>query len=230
MIAALASALVLALVPVPSLDGPVVDRAGVLGPSEKARLDDLARAARDANGGKGPQLGFLIVPSLDGEPIESFSIRVAEAWKLGAETRDDGLLFVVSIEDRAARIEVGGGLEGDLTDVQAGRIIRDRMLPAFRQGAYGAGLQAGAADALSQLGVDAGQPPPRDGGAPINPLILAVVLVAFAIGARFLGIPIRFGGPGGFGGFGGGGRRGGGGGGYRGGGGGFSGGGASGRW
>ncbi|HWV39319.1 MAG TPA: TPM domain-containing protein, partial [Vulgatibacter sp.] len=135
MIAALAGALLFALLPVPRLVGPVVDQAGVLAPAEAARLEGFARAALAADGGKGPQLAFLVVRSLDGEPIESFSIRVAEAWKLGDAGRDDGLLFVLSIDDREARIEVGGGIEGELTDVQAGRIIRDRMLPEFRRGA-----------------------------------------------------------------------------------------------
>lgn len=230
MIAALAGALLLALLPVPTLDGPVVDRAGVLSQPERARLDELARAAQAAAGGKGPQLAFLVVPSLEGEPIESYSIRVAEKWKLGAKDRDDGLLFVVSIEDRVARIEVGGGLEGELTDVQAGRIVREIMAPAFAQGGFGAGLRAGAEASLSALDVDVGQPKaPRRDEAPINPLLLFAAVVAFYFVARALGIPIRLGGPGGFGGSGGG-RRGGGGGGYRGGGGGFSGGGASGRW
>lgn len=228
MIAALAGALLLALLPVPTLDGPVVDRAGVLSQPERARLDQIARAAREAQGGKGPQLAFLIVPTLEGEPIESYSIRVAEKWKLGSKGRDDGLLFVLATEDREVRIEVGGGLEGELTDVQSGRIIREIMAPAFQQGGYGAGLRAGAEQALGLLGVDVGQAkaPLRD-EAPINPLLLFAGMVAFWFIARWLGIPIRLGGPGGFGG--GGGRRGGGGG-YRGGGGGFSGGGASGRF
>ncbi|HEY0838829.1 MAG TPA: TPM domain-containing protein [Vulgatibacter sp.] len=231
MIAALAGALLLALLPVPTLDGPVVDRAGVLSQPERARLDALARAAHDAGGqGKGPQLAFLIVPSLEGEPIETYSIRVAEKWKLGARDRDDGLLFIVSIEDRVARIEVGGGLEGDLTDVQAGRIVREIMAPAFGQGGFGAGLRAGAEASLNALGVDVGQPKaPRQDEAPIHPLLLLAVVAILFFGARALGIPIRLGGTGSFGGSGGG-RRGGGGGGYRGGGGGFSGGGASGRW
>ncbi len=232
MIAALAGALVLALVPVPTLTGPVVDKAGVLSQPERVRLEELARAAHATNGGNGPQLAFLLIPSLEGEPIESYSIRVGEKWKLGSAKEDNGLLFVVSIEDRTLRMEVGGGIEGEITDVQSNRIVREIITPAFREGGYGGGLRAGAEQALRLLDVDVGQGKGARGGEEASPLELLIFLIVIA-GAfflsRMLGIPL------GRGGFGGGGRggfggRGGGGGGYRGGGGGFSGGGSSGRW
>ncbi|AKU92906.1 TPM domain-containing protein [Vulgatibacter incomptus] len=223
MIAALAGALVLALLPVPPLSGPVVDRAGALSQPERARLEELAKGARATKGGEGPQLAFLIVKSLEGEPIESYSIRVAEQWRLGSKQASNGLLFVVSLDDREVRIEVGGGIEGELTDAQAGRIIRETIVPAFRQGAYGAGLRAGAARALGHLGIDSPGAAPREAGREASPLeafIVIALIVVIAIFGRRLGIPM---GRGGFGGRGGGG-------GYRGGGGGFSGGGASGKW
>src|SRR5690606_14236251 len=114
----------------------------------------LARRSLQAGG---PQMAFLIVPSLEGEAIEDYSMRVAETWKLGSKERDDGLLFVVSVGDRAVRIEVGGGIEGALTDVQAGRIIREIVVPAFRREAYGEGLHAAAIRALGHLGVEGGE-------------------------------------------------------------------------
>lgn len=214
----------LALLPVPTLSGPVVDRAGVLSRPEAAGLDTLAR--RSLEGG-GPQLAFLIVPSLEGEVIEDFSMRVAETWKLGSKKRDDGLLFVVSVGDRVARIEVGAGIEGALTDVQAGRIVREIMVPAFRREAYGEGLHAAAIRSLGYLGVEGGELPPADSDDP-NPLSVLAFLVVLAIlfiFRRYIPVGVYTGG--GRGGFGGGSR---GGGGYRGGGGGFSGGGASGKW
>ncbi len=125
---------------VPALTGPVVDEAGVLRGADLRRLEALARAARDQDGRRGPQLQYLLVRTLDGEPIEDFSVRVAEAWKLGDATRDDGLLLVVAVEDRKVRIEVGNGVEGKLTDAQSSRIIRNVLAPAFRAGRYGDGL------------------------------------------------------------------------------------------
>src|SRR5512138_3115063 len=123
--------------PVPPLGGPVVDEAGLLDAGSRRRLEGLARAARDQGG---PQLQYLVVRSLDGEPIEDFSMRVAEAWKLGSAGKDDGILVTVAVEDRAVRIEVGGGLEGGLTDVQSSRIIRGTIVPAFREQRFGDGL------------------------------------------------------------------------------------------
>lgn len=239
-VAALAVGLVLAALPVPSLTGPVVDRAGAIPAPDEARLDSLARAARAANGGRGPQLAFLVVPSLEGEPIEEYSIRVAEAWKLGGAQEDNGVLFVVAVNDHQMRIEVGNGVEGELTDAQSGRIIRETMAPLFRQNRYGEGLYAGAARALDALGVRSADLPGPEAyrqratrHQPIGPWFLLFFAIPFFL-LRLLGGRHRrtfWTGPGGFGGFGGGGFGGrGGGGGYHGGGGGFSGGGSSGSW
>lgn len=228
------AAVLFALLPVPRLTGPVVDQAKVLQPGEVQRLDQLSRAALAAEGGQGPQLAFLIVPSLEGEPIEDYSIRVAEQWKLGTAAKDNGLLFVVSVQDRRMRIEVGGGLEGEITDAQSSRIIREILTPAFRQGRYGDGLYAAAQTALAYTGVEVGSRSrgPQEGEKKGIPAVSLLFFIIFAIlfglgGGRRRGFWI--GGPGGFGGFGGGGF-GGGGGGFRGGGGGFSGGGSSGSW
>jgi len=232
---ALAAALVFALLPVPPLTGPVVDQAGVLSPRDVAELDSLARQARAAEGGNGPQLGFLVVPSLEGEPIEEYSIRVAEKWQLGSKEQDNGLLFVVSTGDRRMRIEVGGGLEGQITDAQAARIIRDVLTPAFRRGAYGPGLYAAAQQALAYTGVQIGGQarPPQHGESRGIPLVALLFFGSFFL-LRLLGGRRRgfffFGGPFGGGGFGGGGFGGRGGGSWGGGGGGFSGGGSSGSW
>ena len=226
---------------VPRLTGPVVDEAGVLSGADVGRLGALARAARELEGRRGVQLQFLLVRDLDGEPIEQFAIRVAEAWKLGDATRDDGVLLVVAIDDRKARIEVGNGVEGALTDAQASRIIRGALAPAFKAGRYGDGLHAAGVQVLTALGsmpASALARPARQGrfGGLIG-VVLVILLVVLRM--AFGGSPFRrsvwrgggwgggFGGGGLGGGFGG---SGGGGGGWSGGGGGFSGGGASGSW
>ncbi len=234
---ALAAALFVAVLPVPPLTGPVVDRTGTLSAPEIARLEGLARDARAAKGGRGPQLGFLLVPSLEGEPVEDFAIRVGEAWKLGGAKEDNGVLFVVSTQDRHMRIEVGNGVEGELPDAEASRIIRDEMAPAFRVGAYGQGLERGARRALAKLGVQAGADAPVQRRAPRPqegmPLGSLIFLLLFVLPLLFrgrrrrraygLGLPGAYGTLGGYRG----GRVGGS---WGGGGGGFSGGGASGRW
>jgi uncharacterized protein len=230
-----------ALVEVPPLTGPVVDRAGLLPADAERRLEALARAARGAGGG-GVQLQYLIVPSLEGEPIEDFSIRVAEAWKLGTREADNGVLVTVAVQDRAVRIEVGGGLEGGLTDAQSSRIIRGTIAPAFQAQRYGEGLYDAGVQILGALGaLPSGveptqrrvQPGSRFSALGLLGFFIAVfvfrVLTGFGPRRRrhlwWGGGPWLGGGRGGFGGFGGGG-----GGSWSGGGGGFSGGGASGRW
>jgi uncharacterized protein len=230
-----------AATPVPPLTGPVVDEAGILGADDVRRLDALARAARGSEGGSGVQLQYLIVRSLDGEPIEDYSIRVAEAWKIGTKGKDNGVLVTVALEDRAVRIEVGGGLEGGLTDAQSGRIIRGTIVPAFRAQRYGEGLYDAGVQILGSLGaLPSGiQPTPRSPtAAHIPAMVIIAVFVLFFFLRALLGFGARRrrhlwwgGGPWIGGGWGGGNwGGGGGGGGWSGGGGGFSGGGASGRW
>ena len=227
---------------VPALTGPVVDQAGVLSATDARRLGSLARAARDLDGRRGVQLQYLLVPGLEGEPIEDFSIRVAEAWKLGDSARDDGVLLVVAVDDHKVRIEVGNGVEGKLTDAQSSRIIRNVLAPAFRGGRYGDGLYEGGVQVLAALGSlpkgMAARPAARgsSGFGPFGGLFMAGVVILFFIFRLVFGFGrfqrSRFWGGGGWGGggFGGGGFGGGGGGSWGGGGGGFSGGGASGSW
>lgn len=229
---------------VPKLTGPVVDVAGVLSRSDHAKISASLLQFQRVHG---PQLQVLVVPSLEGESIEGYSIQVVDKWKLGAEGVDNGVLLLVATGDRKVRIEVGRGLEGDLTDALAGRIIRAGIIPFFKRGQIGAGVLVGLNMIAESLGGKLeGAPEPRmrqarrGGGLNLGYLLF---LAIFLIGPRLLGRRRR----GGFGtgllggillgsalsgggrsGFGGGGGFGGGFGG--GGGGGFSGGGASGGW
>ena len=86
---------------------------------------------------------MLIVPTTDGEAIEQFSLRVAEAWKIGRKKVDDGALLVVAKNDRRLRIEVGYGLEGAITDVTTKRIIDEVITPKFKSGDFAGGISAG---------------------------------------------------------------------------------------
>lgn len=227
-----------ATIPIPDLRDPVTDEAGVLSPDTRAQLNDELRRLWQTGGS---QLSVLTIPSLEGEAIEAYSIRVADRWKLGDKRKDNGILFLIAVNDRESRIEVGQGLEGALPDVVSSRIIRQAVTPRFKEGNFDAGVVSGVASILGrsdpdfQLGdkiqqaagsIDNGREP----GPNSAPLVF--ILVVLAILARFFlrALPgsryrhTNYWGSGGFG------RSGGRSGGFGGGGGGFSGGGASGRW
>ena len=128
------------LVAVPPLSARVTDLTGTLRADEKRSLESKITSWE---GSSGNQLAVLMVPSTQPEPIEAFSIRVAEAWKIGRKGQDNGVLLVVAKDDRKLRIEVGYGFEGVLTDATSRRIIADTISPLFRQGQFAAGLNAG---------------------------------------------------------------------------------------
>ena len=129
-----------AQVAVPALTGRVVDQTATLTPDQVASLDQTLQAFEQR---KGTQMAVLIVPTTEPESIEQFSIRVAEAWKIGRKKIDDGALLVVAKNDRRLRIEVGYGLEGALTDVTAKRIIDEIITPKFRNGDFAGGISDG---------------------------------------------------------------------------------------
>jgi uncharacterized protein len=101
------------------------------------------------------QLAVLTVPSLDGDSIESFSIRVANQWRLGKKDVDNGILVILAMHERAIRIELGKGFEAHISDAKAAEIMNESMIPKFATGAFARGLEAG----LSRLIEEA----PEDG-------------------------------------------------------------------
>lgn len=130
---------------VPELWGlHVHDEAKVLTQQTSDMLESRLRAYRDSTSN---EIAILIVNSLDGEPIEEYSLRVAEHWQLGNKEKDNGVLLMIAIEDHGVRIEVGYGLEGVLTDALCNRIIRNEIAPNFRKDDYDAGVTA-AIDAI----------------------------------------------------------------------------------
>src|SRR3954454_15545148 len=127
-------------VAVPPLSGRVVDQTGTL---SSADIDSLTRRFEDLETRKGSQLAVLIVPTTAPETIEQYSIRVAEAWKIGRKRIDDGALLVIAKNDRHLRIEVGYGVEGSLTDLTTKRIIDEDITPKFKAGDFAGGVSAG---------------------------------------------------------------------------------------
>ena len=124
---------------VPYLAQRVTDLANLLPIEAESRLEAKLKTLESETGA---QVAVLTVPSLEGEVIEDFSLRVAETWQLGRETQDDGVLVLVARDDRRVRIEVGYGLEGAITDLQSRRIIDGLMVPRFRQGDFAGGIEA----------------------------------------------------------------------------------------
>src|SRR5665213_1868719 len=116
----------------PPLTGPVVDTAGLLSSSAKNSLDQFLRQLHDQGGA---QIQIAIVPSIGDVSIEEASIKMTDQWKLGKKKEDRGLLLLLAIKEHKVRIEVGQGLEGDLPDVTAQRIIREVIVPRLKEGA-----------------------------------------------------------------------------------------------
>src|SRR3990167_3168179 len=125
---------------VPALTGRVVDLAHVLSGSEAEKLTADLQMHETTTGN---QVVVLTMLSLEGEPLEEYSHRVATTWKLGQKGTDNGALLLVALKERKVRIEVGYGLEGALTDAKSAQIIRNEIVPRFRAGDMPGGIAAG---------------------------------------------------------------------------------------
>ena len=125
---------------VPYLTGRVNDNAGILSASTRNSLTETLKEheARTTN-----QLVILTLKSLEGENIEDYANKVFNEWKLGQKDKNNGILMIVVPDERRMRIEVGYGLEGTVTDLEAAAIISNIMAPAFREGDYDGGISEG---------------------------------------------------------------------------------------
>jgi uncharacterized protein len=169
-------------VAVPPLTGRVVDQTATLGSSEIVSLD---RTLKDFETRKGSQIAVLIVPTTQPETIEQYSLRVAEAWKIGRKKIDDGAILVVAKNDRKLRIEVGYGLEGALNDATTKRIIDEIITPKFRSGDFAGGISDGVTRILRVVdGEPLPAPAPRQQNSgllsqidPFNPFLIVAMVV-----------------------------------------------------
>jgi uncharacterized protein len=170
----------------------VNDLADVLPAEREARLEERLSAFETETS---HQIVLLTVPSLEGDPIEEFSMRVAERWRVGHAGLDNGIIVIVAPGDRQARIEVGYGLEGVVPDAVAARVLRERMIPAFRDGRMADGIEAGI-EALTAAARGEAIPPerrPRPRGAP-GPGDVGELLPGVFFSALFgslLALPLR---------------------------------------
>ena len=180
-------------VAVPPLTGQVVDQTGTLSGADIAAL---TQKLKDFEARKGSQIAVLIVPTTAPEAIEQYSIRVAEAWKIGRKKVDDGVFLLVAKDDHKLRIETGYGLEGALTDVAARRIIDEIITPKFRTGDFAGGISAGVDRIISAIDgepLPAPEPQQSFGGGEgridmlFNPLVIFGVLVVGGLLRTLLG-------------------------------------------
>ena len=125
---------------VPKLEHRINDYAGILSTQQKLDLETYLFKIEQKTS---CQIAVLIVPSLNGSDLESYSMRVVEKWKLGQKHKDNGVLLLVALKERKIRIEVGYGLESIITDLKAGYIIRNKIVPFFKKGDYYGGIYAG---------------------------------------------------------------------------------------
>jgi uncharacterized protein len=174
---------------VPVLRGHVNDYAGLLSPGAASGLEQQLAAFEKSDS---TQIVVLTVPTLGGENLEEYSIRVAEAWKIGQKGSDNGVILLVAKAERKIRIEVGRGLEGKLTDLLSGRIIRADMSPRLKAGDFDGGITAGVTAIMAVVKGEY-HAAPRDltrGKKSAPPVI--TLLLFLAVGCVFLGAMSRF--------------------------------------
>ena len=174
-----ASQILLAAPQFPALTGRVVDDAAVLSPASREKisgwLEDFERTS-------GRQMVVATVKSLQGYPIEDYGYQLGRSWGIGDKHRNTGAILLVAPNERRVRIEVGYGLEGQLTDATSRAIIEQDILPAFRQGNYEQGITAGTMAVLRVLGWKGAGPATGvqdDNGTDLSPLIFVAIIVLF---------------------------------------------------
>lgn len=190
----------------PPLSGRVVDQANVLSSSTRTRLSEMLEAHEKKTTN---QVVVVTLASLQGYDIADFGVRLGRAWKLGQANRNNGALLIVAPSERAVRIEVGYGLEGDLTDARSSAIIQQEIVPRFRAGDLEGGIVQGT---LAILGTIEGSytpkaPPPtpwivEHADDVVKFLMIAIFITFVLVGQRYGrtargigGFPIIMGGP-----------------------------------
>ena len=158
----------------------VHDEANVLSPSGKQEIESIIRAERDSTSN---QIGVLIVPSLDDEILEEYSLRVAEQWKIGQKGKDNGVLLLIAMKERKIRIESGYGMEGTLTDALSSRINRNEIAPHFREGDYDGGVKAGVTAIIQAVKGEYrnDDPAPRKRSSRFSPFLTIIIIIVVII-------------------------------------------------
>lgn len=154
----------------------VNDYAGLLREEERARLEMLLAERERATSA---QMVIAIFRSLQGEALEDYSIRLAQRWRIGHKGLDNGVILLVFLAERELRLEVGYGLEATITDAAADRIIRDAIVPRFREGRHAAGLEDAVREVFARIATPG--TPERPAASRSWPPFLAVGFVVIVI-------------------------------------------------
>lgn len=173
---------------IPALTSPVMDLANILSPQER---EDLSKFAYEIKTNNGPQITILTVPDLQGYAIEDYSIRVAEKWQLGTKKAGNGILVLIATSDKRMRIEVGEGIEGELTDYDTTQYTRKVFPEYFRRGEFHGGLRLFMDDVAKRFNIKSSEEsglvrrvaPARQGtpfGAAL-PFFLGVLVVSYLV-------------------------------------------------
>ena len=170
-----------AIPPAPTTEVAVVDTTATLTDEQRQQLSAKLYQARQE---KNIEMAVLLIPTLDGRAIESYSLEVARTWGVGEKDKDNGVLLLIAKDDRQMRIEVGRGQEGDFTDAQAGRVIRHTLAPAFREGRYFEGIDAATSQIIAAASGREDAIPTNDGASSASAWTDAVLT------AGFFGIPL----------------------------------------
>ncbi|MFP5385412.1 MAG: TPM domain-containing protein [Bacteriovoracia bacterium] len=178
----------------PQLTSPVMDLAGLMSETEERALSSLAYEIYANNG---PQITIATVPDLQGYEIEDFSIRLAEKWQLGSKEKDNGLLVVISKADRKVRIEVGNGIEGEITDYDTARYTRGVFPEHFKRGDFYSGLRLFMEDVAQKFNIKTSEGPgivrraPQHTKSPVGRFGIMAILGILAFGSLiFRGRPL----------------------------------------
>jgi uncharacterized protein len=171
---------------------PVIDESGILSGNLKNELNnDLKNYFEKTD----VQIQVVILKSLDGDPIENYSIKLFDSWKLGSKKTDKGVLFLVSMAEKKTRLEVGRGLEGDLTDLKSNRILRD-LRSYLKDKDYDGGIKF-VVNSIKSTVKKKDIEPPKTGmnvqklnkiDVVKTTLLLVVIIVAFMLLLLFFGI------------------------------------------
>ncbi len=170
----------------PSLTGRVVDAADLLTPEEEGHLTGLL-ATLEAK--SSDQLVVVTLPGLEGQDIAAVGYQLGKSWQIGQKQVDNGALLIVAPAERKVRIEVGRGLEGQLTDLISGFIIRESILPRFREGDFAGGIERGVEDISSVLLGDVAEwqkraskrPERSDGSSAAGTALFILFLIVFFV-------------------------------------------------
>jgi uncharacterized protein len=168
---------------IPVLNARVNDNADMLSSSTEMQLESMLAALEQE---ESTQLAVLTIPSLEGESLEEFSLKVVEKWRLGRQGLDNGALLLIAKEERKIRIEVGYGLEGTLTDLESGQIIRNIITPRFRNGNFDGGVMDGVTAMVAAVKGEFNEGDftgaPKGAGSDLSGFMIFIVFILFNIG------------------------------------------------